>query len=98
MRTVYYYYTSYERWPAVRELGDVPLAELTTDADRPLADDTGVRLVVELPNRWPSNKPVPVERWVEAIDRPDGATLWDEDNLRPCAVPRWALIKPPPGA
>ena len=64
----------------------------------PLADDTGVRLAVELPNRWPSNRPVPVERCVEAIDRPDGATLWDEHNRRPCAVPRWALIKPPPGA
>jgi hypothetical protein len=95
---ILYYYTSYERWPAVRERGKVPVDELTTHADRPLDDDTGLRVAVELPNRWPRKRPVPVGPWVDAIDRPDGATLWDEHNLRPCGVSRWALIEPPPGA
>jgi hypothetical protein len=34
VRTLYYY-TSYERWPAVRERGEVPVDELSTDADQP---------------------------------------------------------------
>jgi hypothetical protein len=65
-----------------------PRRALTTDADRPLDDDTGLRVAVELPNRWPLHKPVSVKRWVEAIDRPNGAPLWDQHNLRPCHVPR----------
>jgi len=59
----------------IAEAGEVPVDELTTDADCPLVDASRVRLAVALPNRWPSRKPVPVKRWVQAIDRCDGATL-----------------------
>lgn len=45
MRTLYYY-TSYQRWPAVRERGEVPVDEVTTDADRALNDNTGAPLAV----------------------------------------------------
>jgi hypothetical protein len=61
VRTLYYY-TRYSRWPAVRERGEVPVDELATASDCPPDDAKGVRLAVELPNRWPSRKPVPVER------------------------------------
>jgi len=37
MRTLYYY-TSFERWSGVVERCEVPVDELTTDADRPLDD------------------------------------------------------------
>ena len=59
----------------VAEGGEVSVGELTSDADCPLVDARRGCLAEELPNHWPSRKPVPVKRWVEAIDRCDGATL-----------------------
>jgi hypothetical protein len=51
-----------------------------------------VRLVVAVPNRWPTRKPVPTARWVHAVDRRDGVTLWDCGELRVCSPPRGDLI------
>lgn len=86
-------YTSFEQWPAMCESGEVPVDELTTDPDRQLDDNNRVRLVVAVPIRWPKRRPVPTARWVQAVDRRDGVTLWDGSELRVCSPPRDALIK-----
>jgi hypothetical protein len=85
-------YTSFEQWPAMCESGEVPVDELTTDPDRQLDEHNRVRLVVAVPNRWPKRKPVPTARWVQAVDRRDGATLWDCRHLRVCSPPRSELF------
>jgi hypothetical protein len=59
---------------AVIERGEVAVGDLTADPDLTLDDDTGARLAVRLPNRWPSRKPISFARRVEAIDRRDGVT------------------------
>jgi hypothetical protein len=85
-------YTSFEQWPAMCESGEVPVDELTTDPDRQLDEGNRVRLVVAVPNRWPKRKAVPTARWVQAVDRCDGVTLWDCRDLRVCSPPRSELL------
>jgi hypothetical protein len=83
---------STERWRALFDSrGELAVAELTDDPDCPLDDDMRVRVEVRLPNRWPSRKPAPLARWVEAVDRRDGAILWLPELLV-CTPPRSALI------
>jgi hypothetical protein len=85
-----------ERWQDVLRSG----AELAADelTDRQLGEDNRVRLVVAVPNRWPKRKQVPTSRWVQAVDRCDGMTLWDRSELRVGSPPRGELIAVPQSA
>jgi hypothetical protein len=97
-----YAYMDTERWQAVLRSGaelaadELTTDELTTDPDRQLDEANRVRLIVAVPNRWPKCKPVPTARWVQAVDRRDGVTLWDSSELRVCSPPRGDLIGAPP--
>jgi hypothetical protein len=89
----FYAYMDTERWQAILRTGaELAPDELTTDPDRQLHEHNRVRLVVAVPNRWPKRKPVPTSRWVQAVDRCDGMTLWDRSELRVCSPPRGELI------
>jgi hypothetical protein len=54
-----------------------------------------VRLVVAVPNRWPKRKPVPTARWVQAVDRRDGQTVWTDTDILVCTPRRGELIGEP---
>jgi hypothetical protein len=89
----FYAYMDTERWQAILCSGaELAADELTTDPDRQLDEGNRVRLVVAVPNRWPTRKPVPTARWVQVVDRCDGVTLWDCRDLRVCSPPRSELL------
>ena len=92
MRTLHAY-TSLEGSHALLRSGaELAADELTTEPDLQRDDDYRVRLAIAVPNRWPKRRPVPTARWVRAVDRRDGATLWDGGDLRVCSPPRGAVI------
>ena len=96
MQTLYAY-MDIERWQAVLRTGaELAPDELTTNPDHQLDEDNPVCLTVAVPNRWPTRNPVPTARWVHAVDRRDGVTLWDSSELRVCTPPRGDLVAAPP--